>query len=317
MAKDLQDNSGTEGSHQSHQSHRKNLKLSQENRNTFHVELFCSDNNETQLKTILFPEDRPQPVTVADIKTKIERQFNIPACVQSLSYEAHPISDETTLQRARIRTGDSFRVVYSSAGDCEEIWDVVQWFQLVKQFLLKEDPTVSNNRLGHEFDYVLSCGINDELVENLAFKYLYPWLDARKYANKLFFVSCGGLKTMMGIYVALLKHPWKDCLLKIQCLEYGILRVLWNLSETLELRRLILSHNDCLQLCIRSLLREKMVEGEDVKDASDSLSDTESGFVLVETIGAALGLLCKYVCEISCFSSGAEEWKELYNTLAL
>lgn len=256
---------------------------------TYNVELFCCENNQKQHKTIIFHEDRPLPITINDVKSKIEEDFNIPVCVQSLSYEDHPMSDETILQTARIRTGDTFRIDYSSEGDCEEIGKVVRWLKLVKQFLLEEDPTVSNSRLSSSFEYQLRTGINEELVENLAFKYLYPWLDARKYANKLFFVSCGGLKTMMDIYAAILKHPWKECLLNLQYLEYSILRVLWNLSETFELRRLILSH-DCLKLCVLSLLREKIVAGV------DSLGDArDDHMLLVDTIGGALGLLCKYV----------------------
>ena len=258
---------------------------------TFHIELFCSENNKIQHKTITFQEDQPLPITIHEVKSMIERDFNIPLCVQILSYEDQPMIEETTLQMACIRTGDTFRVTYSSEGDCKEIREIVTWLKLVKHFILEEDPTISNSRLSSNFEYLLTTGINEEVMENLAFIYLYPWLDARKYANKLFFVSCGGLKIMMDIYAALLKHPWNESIKKGQYLEYSILRVLWNLSETFELRRIILSHNDCLKLCTRSLLREKMVEGVDVRHVHDSLKDDD--MMLVDTIGAALGLLCK------------------------
>lgn len=259
----------------------------------YNIELFCSEANTTQQKEMTFPEESP-PTTVADIKARVEEDYSIPVCLQRLSYESHDhfLSDDTVLETERIRTGDTFHITYSSEGDCEEIKKVVSWFGLVRDFLVAEDPTLSNPP-SYEFQDLLISGINEEFIENLAYKYLFPWLNARKFANKLHFVQCGGLDVVMDVYAALHHHPWNECVLKLKYVEYGILRILWNLSETFELRRLIMCHNNGLHLCIKSLLRQKLEEGKEIIDSTDLESHRAQSWVLVENIGAALGLLCK------------------------
>lgn len=259
---------------------------------SFKVELSCTKSHQTLHRVIAFPEEAP-PSTVADIKEKVEEEFSIPICVQDLRYETYGLSDGTLLETARIRSGDSFLITYSAEGDCQEIKRVVRWFALVRKYLIAEDPILRTNPMSYDFEDLITLGINEELIENLAFKYLFPWLDARKYANKLHFVQYGGLDVVMDVYAALHHHPWKECVLKLKYVEYGILRVLWNLSETFELRRLIMWHNDGLVLCIKSLLRQKLEEGKAIEDETDAESHRAISWVLVENIGAALGLLCK------------------------
>lgn len=262
--------------------------LPEDNTVVFHVDLFCTETSLTSNRAISFPDC---PKTVLSIKEKVEDKFSIPVCVQSLSYETNPLSDDATLEQSKIRAGDRFEVKYSSEGDCKGINEIVSWFGLVKMYLLAEDPSIAHP-LSDSFEDVLMLGIEEELVEKLAFDYLFPWLDARKYANKLHFVHCGGLNVVMEVYEAILARHWKTCVLKLKYVEYGILRILWNLSETMELRRLILRHNNNgLSLCIKSLLRQKLQEGETIEDNTGG--HQAYSWVLVENIGAALGLLCK------------------------
>ena len=257
---------------------------------TFNVELFCTETKATKYTTISFPEDEA-PTTIANLKFKVEEKFNIPLCIQNLTYETHQLRDDTNLEITMIRSGDTFRIEYLAEGQCEEIMDVVTWFVKVRDFLLLEDPVLY--RISTDFDDLLIVGINEEFIENLAFKYLFPWLDACKYANKLYFVQCGGLNVVMDIFVALHRRPWKECALKLKYVEYGILRILWNLSETFALRRQIIACNNGLQLCIKSLLREKVTEGKKIEDYTECQNHRDNSWVLVENIGAALGLLCK------------------------
>lgn len=255
----------------------------------FGIELFCTETNLAENQALSFSE---LPKTALRVKERVEDQFCIPVCVQSLSYETHHLSDDTTLEEARIRAGDKFLVKYSSKANCKEIDEVVAWFGMVKTYLLAENPSL-DNPLSQDFEDTLMQGMREEFIENMAFKYLFPWLDAKKYANKLYFVYSGGLGVVMDIYAAVHCHPWDKCLLKLKYLEYGILRILWNLSETFELRRLILQHNNGLSLCIKSLLRQKVEEGKAIEDTTMMESHQTNSWVLVENIGAALGLLCK------------------------
>lgn len=259
----------------------------------FNVELQCTETNSSRLSTITFSPDA-HPTTIADVKLKVEEEFSIPMCVQSLSYEAYRLNDSTSLEEARIRSGDTFQVAYSAEGDCPEITKVVRWLELVREYLRAEDPCLKDP-MSSDFEELIKLGIRDELIESLAFKYLFPWLDSKKYANKLYFVQLGGLDVTMEIYALLHRHSWDQCMLHLKYVEYGLLRVLWNLSETFQLRRLIMKHGG-LQLCMKSLLRQKLEKRESIQDNTAVDFHQENSWILVETIGAALGLLCKYVC---------------------
>ncbi len=254
-------------------------------RAVFKVELFSSHTKDTESQTIsLSPL-----VTITRIKEEVEENFNIPVCVQSLSYDSCPLNDDASLEAMRIRSGDTLHITYPAKGNCKEIKAIVTWFEQVRHFLLTEDPTISNGRFSLEFDDLLTYGIDQKLMEDVAFKYFYPWLNQQSYVNKLYFVSCGGLKIVMDVYAALLHHPWNDSLIELKFVQSAILHILWNLAETFELRRLIVSHNG-LQLGIQSLLRKKVVAGEYIVDTEDG--DTNN-WVLVENIRGALGFLCK------------------------
>lgn len=250
----------------------------------YNVELFCTKTAHTERGVLHFPASGEQrPTTILAIKKKVEDQFSIPVCVQKLSFETHPLSDDTLLEGERIRSEDTFLIEYSAKGNCKEISSTVAWFGKVREVLIAEDPTLT---LSADLEDLISQGFDDELMEILAFEYLYPWLDTEKYVNKLYFVYCGGLEVVMDIYAAIHRHPWNECAFELKCLEESILRVLWNLCETFDLRRLIISHNNGLDLCIKSLLRQKVEEGKAI--------ETDS-WVLAENFRGALGFLCKYV----------------------
>ena len=90
----------------------------------------------------------------------------------------------------------------------------------------------------------------------------------------------------MDVYAALLRHPWNDSLNDLKYMQYGALHILLNLSMKFEICRLIVSHNNVLQLCIQSLLQEKVPAGK------YSMEDWET-VMLMGSIVRALGLLNK------------------------
>ena len=246
------------------------------------MELFCTKTAQSKHETLHFPFSGDQrPTTVLAIKKEVEDQFSIPVCVQKLSFEAHRLSDDTLLEGEKIRSEDTLHIEYTSKGNCKEISSTVAWFGKVREILIAEDPTLT---LSVGLEDLIDQGFEDGLTESLIFDYLYPWLDTEKYVNRLYFVYCGGLEVVMDIYAAIHRHPWNECAFKLQLMEREILRVLWNFCETFDLRRLIISHNNGLDLCIKSLLRQKVEEGKAIGDD-----------ILVDNITSALGLLWKYV----------------------
>ena len=250
--------------------------------------LKCTDTHTEDRKELILPA---LPSTTEELKTAIERACNVPSCVQHLSFEAHPLSDGEDVQRARIRAGDTITVRYLAKGDCKEVVGIISWMGVVLAILKTENPSITRGMSGELNDLVTSA-IEGEYIESLAFDYFFPWLDAKKFANKLHFVRNGGLDIMMELYSLLQRESWGKCLLKMKYLEYGILRVLWNLSETFPLRRAIVRLGG-LDMCMQSLMRETLVKGEAIVDRQ-SPKGANQDWILIENIGAALGTLCKY-----------------------
>ena len=254
---------------------------------TFDVVLHCSTTRLSNHKQVHFSSP---PTLVGDIKREVENQYSIPVCAQVLTYDCQVLEDDSNLSFTGARMGDTFHITYLSEGDCKEIVDIISWMRLILAVFGQEHPTVLTG-ISAGFDDILTNGIQLELIEDLAYKYFFPWLDKRKYVNKLHFVYSGGVDVIMEVYSTILTKPWEECLPKIKYIEYGILRVLWNLSETFPLRRLILRHGG-LKLCMQSLLRKRLMEGARIEDA-ESPEYREQSWILVETTGAALGTLCK------------------------
>lgn len=255
----------------------------------FDIKLFCTKTNLTSHEVISFPD---LPKTVLNIKERVEEDCNISVCIQSLSYEHHPLRSKSTLEQARIRSGDKFLVEYPSQTDTLEINKIILWFEAIKKYLHIEDPSI-NNPISYNFEELVMLGIQEEFIEKMAFTYLRPWLNARNYSNKLHFVYCGGLNEMMEVYAAIHTHQWKASVLEVKFVEQGILRVLWSLSETFQLRREILRRKNGLNLCIKSLLRTKLEAGKPIEDTTRVALHQANSWILVQNIGAALGLLCK------------------------
>lgn len=63
--------------------------------------------------------------------------------------------------------------------------------------------------------------------------------------------------------------------------------MLWTFGETFELRRLILSLNDGLGLCIKSLLRQDLKEGKPITEEKDPANSD----VLADSLRNAIGWL--------------------------
>ena len=232
------------------------------------------------------------PCTTDELKSVIETECDIPACVQNLSFETHPLTGKYDIKLARVRSGDTINVQYLSEGDCKGIVQITSWMGLLLATLKQESPSITQG-ISENLNVLVTHGIEFELIESLAFDYFFPWLDAKKYANKLHFISNGGLEIMMELYSLLQRESWGRCLLKMKYLEYGILRVLWNLSETFALRRAIIRLGG-LKMCMSSLLRDDVMKGEAIVDRQ-SPRGANQDWILIETIAGALGTLCKYV----------------------
>ena len=254
--------------------------------------LHCADTGEVEHATITFGS---VPTVVLDIKKRIEKQHSIPVCIQALSCEGHALIDSDELSMLRTREGDTLHVKYLAKGHCTEINRTIRWMRFLLAALEYEDTAQYSNDVPLVSDLweVITIMLQEEMIENLAFKYFFPWLEPAKYVNKLHFVYNDGVPVMMKVYELLLRIPWKDNILRLKYIEYAILRVLWNITETFPLRRLVIRHKG-IQMCTQSMLRARLDEGKRVEELEPLSTPTEQS-ILVETIAAGLGALCKYV----------------------
>lgn len=267
---------------------------------TLKLVLKCTDTRSESVREINLPT---LPLTTGELKTAIENSCNVPACVQDLSFESHPLCGRDDVKLARIRNGDTITVRYLAEGDCKEVVEVISWMGIILAILKQENPTIYRG-MSESLNDLVTHAIEFEHIENLAFNYFFPWLDAKKYANKLHFVNNGGLEIIMELYSLLQRESWGVCILKMKYLEYGILRVLWNLSESFALRRAIIRLGG-LDMCMRSLMRDEVIKGEVIIDRL-SPKGANQDWILIETICAALGTLCKYITTLLYYT---------YNTL--
>ena len=253
--------------------------------NTLDLVLHCERSEVAEHRTVEYP-NRPRAL-VRDVKLEIERAHSIPCCVQTLLYDSHTLSDDSALDACCIRSGDTLHVRYPSEGDCKAILEITSWMGLLLAALKQEDPS-SVRRPSDGLEILLMVGIENEFMKNLANEHFSPWLDAKKYINKVYFVHNGGLDIIMRLYALLLRQPWSKCHIKLKYMERQILSVLWNFTETFALRRRVNQHGG-VELVIKSLLRKTLVKGEAIKDKDCP----EADWILVETIHSAVGVLPK------------------------
>ena len=226
---------------------------------TFSIVLHSSsDVTASFLRLPAFPE------TVADLQRDVETQFCVPRCCQTLVFEGVPLrGGDDTLRAHRVRNGDTFHVHYRSMADVKEIRGVVDSMQ---EALNTIEESYNHHphyyTPGHEFDRENVLGaitqfeqhIKPEMVECLATHYFQPFTSERAIANRLYFLDIGGLEMLHKLYCVVLKYPWEVTVVTLQYLEQAILRVLWNITASFDIRLHVLRY-PFIELCVQSALR--------------------------------------------------------------
>ncbi len=258
-----------------------NTSLPCRSRPSYNVFLHCTTTEQSEQKVVSFDNT---PLNILDVKRQIEKRFSIPVCVQVILYNSCILKDDTILIALSIRDGDTFHVKYLEKGHCSEVVETIAWMRLVLAGIQRENPSATVG-MSWELNNLVTRGIWNEMIESLAFKYFYPWLDPVKYVNKLHFAHHGGVQILMELHAALLQKKWQERLMILQLVEFSLLRVIWNFSETFPLRRAI-TKNKGIERCIQSMLHYKLEEGRPPNHSFE-------GPLLRDTIIGGLGVLCK------------------------
>ena len=234
------------------------------------------------------------PYDVRDIKKEVEAAFSIPACVQEVEFEFVQLKDTDRVESLRLQSGDTIFVNYKSEADCENVKVVLDWMQLLTCLLQGEVPSIFH-QMSFDLNEVVSAGINDHLMEDLAFQKFSPWTCPVRQTNKLYFVDLGGLDVLMELYALLQREAWRTSLLEMKFLEASCMCILSNLASSNDLRRLIISKGG-VGKSIKSFLHVPLKKGCVVVDDSGCLGDPEhNNIILVDVVQSALAILCKYV----------------------
>lgn len=239
------------------------------------------------------------PDTVAELQRCVETEFNVPKCCQTISLESVPLQGTDSLGSHRIRNGDTFHVHYKSEADVKDLREVLDSMQ---RMVCTIESEYHQNKYYSEglFDAVaLSslCRIQPERVECLASHYFWPCSSERAIANRLFFLDQEGLQLLYKLHTLVLTYQWHETPVSLQHLEQAILRVLWNITASFDVRTRVLEY-PFLELCVRSAKRVEIQYKERVR-APRHLAciaptvPTEQDRILGEVIYKACGTLCK------------------------
>ena len=88
----------------------------------FNVQLHCTktsliDKGEIKLES--------PPQDILDVKKQVERQFSIPVCVRTVSFNGDTLNNHIKLSDLKVRNGDTIHVKYLAKGDCTDLMETI------------------------------------------------------------------------------------------------------------------------------------------------------------------------------------------------
>ena len=262
-------------------------KVPAEDKVVLNVLLNCEQTRSSETKQIYF---KSLPTTPLEIKQKIEEDFSIPSCIQTIHYQSMILKDSDQLQHSHFRSGDTFTVDYPIEAECEMVLNVLKWlkklFELSKSiktcilFLNGEsDPSVHSR-----IENLILEGERDGITEALAVSLFYPWEDKKKLVNKFYFQQEGGLDMLMTVYGVLVSKEWGDLGIDGHLhvyLERKCCQAVVNYVQTFPLSRQVVQLGG-LEICTATLLRRKLHKDDITLDR-----------LMYITLRSALIALCK------------------------
>ena len=239
--------------------------------------LNCEVTKSSETKQVHF---QSLPTTPLEIKKKIEEDFSIPSCVQTLHYQSMILKDYDELQHTHFRSGDTFTVNYQTRGDCKRVQNVIQWLEEILGYLEdnnshsdeQKDPSLSSYLCNMAEDLILS-GMHNGTAQDLCLHLFYPWKDKRTYVNKLHFHHEGGLEVLMKVYGQMVSKEWGGMGIDSQFhlyLECLCSQAVANYTQTFPLRRQVIQSGG-LDMCTKTLLRKQVRRDSGCEIVPDTL----------------------------------------------
>ena len=247
------------------------IKRQKEDLVVLNVLLNCELSKSSETKQAHF---QSLPTTPLEIKKKIEEDFSIPSCVQTLHYQSMILKDSDQLQNTHFRSGDTFTVDYPAQAECKVIQKVIQWLKELYELLksIEENLSCSDKveseeehdqlmtSLVSKIEDVIDEGENSGLIEALSATLFAPWGDKEKLTNCFYFQQEGGVNVLTKIYGILVDKEWGDLGIDGEdhmYLEGVYCQSITNYGHTSTLLREVVQLGG-LEMCMKTLLRRQL-----------------------------------------------------------
>ena len=252
---------------------------------SFEIVLHCTSTEEVVTKTITLAT---YPKIAHELKQKIEDDFNVPICAQTLQYESTVLFDSDDFKSNHLRSGDTIHLTYRSKADCSEVLSVVTWLKSLLGLFQVHLPSLSDE-VPSDGENALQTAIQEGFMQELRDKVFSPWDSEVKQMNKDYFISVGGLDTLVRLYSLLLTQDWHMCPENVKHLVLTCPVALYYIAATYKFRRVLIKYG-CIELLMDSLLLLKLKRGERVTVVGGAQGDS---LILQELMASAMGTLCK------------------------
>ena len=171
----------------------------------FSVQLHCTktsliDKGEIKLES--------PPQDILDVKKQVERQFSIPVCVQTVSFNGDTLTNHIKLSDLKVRNGDTFHVKYLAKGDCTDLMETIFWLWQLSNAMISKSSNLNS---------IAQIGIQQGLLQNLRASFSWDDPTSKSYVNKLFFADNDGVSAILKVYEFLLKKNWIKSLNILSC----------------------------------------------------------------------------------------------------
>ena len=249
-------------------------KVSADDGIVLNVLLNCEETKSSKTKQIHF---KSLPTTPLEIKKKIEEDFSIPSCVQTLHYQSMILKDSDQLQHTHFRSGDTFTVDYPIEAECEMTQNVIRWLKELYELLKSIKESVSSadekSNLSVNFQRVedmIAEGRENRTIAALcgSQSLFFPWEDKKKLMNKFYFQQEGGLNVLIKTYGALVSEEWGELGIDKDFhiyLEQICPIAIANFVQMCAFRRQVVQLGG-LEMCTKTLLRRPLLRDEHVPD---------------------------------------------------
>ncbi len=199
------------------------------------------------------------PNTGLVLKNQIQSKLKIPSCVQTLYFASQPIKDDVVLKSIYLQHEDTILVEYTMSADIEYFTDLIGTLMRIKDLLSEVVvDLMSGASITSTLHDKLQTDCSAFASDCVPLRYFSVFPTGSPNANQLFFLSLGGLSSLVRIYKLVQRLPWHKLPHELQSLEYACLQIMWNFSATLGIRQLIVDKG-VMQLVFKTLNRAKIM----------------------------------------------------------